>query len=94
MSRGYQDLVAWQKSMDLVESVYHLTENFPKQETYGLTIQIRRATVSVRQQHCGRSSTLHQRRFLPLPAYFARFACGIGNAGADCGETEVCCPRT
>jgi four helix bundle protein len=47
MSRGYQDLVAWQKSMDLVESVYHLTESFPKQETYGLTIQIRRAAVSV-----------------------------------------------
>jgi four helix bundle protein len=47
MSRGYQDLVAWQKSMDLVENAYRLTENFPKQETYGLTIQIRRAAVSV-----------------------------------------------
>jgi four helix bundle protein len=47
MSHGYKDLVAWQKAMDLVENVYRLTDNFPKQETYGLTIQIRRAAVSV-----------------------------------------------
>ena len=39
--------VAWQKSMDLGENIYHLSEDFPKQETYGLTIQVRRAAVSV-----------------------------------------------
>lgn len=43
----YRDLIAWQKAMDLVEVVYEATENFPKQEMYGLVSQMRRATVSI-----------------------------------------------
>lgn len=43
----YRDLVVWQKAMQLVTSVYSLTENFPKHEMFGLTSQLRRATVSV-----------------------------------------------
>lgn len=45
--KGYKDLIVWQKSMDLVELVYRLTENFPKDETYGLRAQIRRSAVSL-----------------------------------------------
>lgn len=45
--RHYRDLVAWQRAMDLVEHVYHLTRQFPKEELYGLTNQLRRAAVSV-----------------------------------------------
>jgi four helix bundle protein len=45
--RNYKDLVAWQKSMDLVASVYKITKEFPKEEVYGLTSQIRRAVVSI-----------------------------------------------
>jgi four helix bundle protein len=44
---SYQDLIVWQKSMDLVERVYRMTRAFPKEELYGLTSQIRRAAVSV-----------------------------------------------
>ena len=44
---SYQDLKAWQVSMDLVEQVYRLTQSFPKQEVYGLASQIQRAAVSV-----------------------------------------------
>jgi len=47
MSNSYRDLNVWQKSMDLVVSIYKLTGNFPQSETYGLTSQIRRAAVSV-----------------------------------------------
>lgn len=43
----YRDLVVWQKAMQLVTNVYALTENFPKHEMFGLTSQLRRATVSV-----------------------------------------------
>lgn len=43
----YKDLIVWQKAMDLVVAVYDLTENFPKSEMYSLTLQMRRAVVSV-----------------------------------------------
>lgn len=45
--RHYKDLKAWQRSMDLVESVYRLTSDWPSSEQYGLTSQIRRASYSV-----------------------------------------------
>jgi len=45
--RDYRDLIVWQKSMDLAENIYAVSALFPKSETYGLTSQIRRATVSV-----------------------------------------------
>lgn len=45
--RSHRDLIVWQKAMDLVVSVYGLSEAFPKSETYGLTSQVRRAVSSV-----------------------------------------------
>ena len=46
-ARTFEDLLVWQKAHDLVLSVYKLTATFPKSETYGLSIQMRRAAVSV-----------------------------------------------
>ena len=43
----YKDLNVWQESMDLVEGVYKLVKLFPKEETYALSDQLRRAVVSV-----------------------------------------------
>ena len=43
----YKDLNVWQESMDLVESVYKLVKLFPKEETYALSDQLRRAVISV-----------------------------------------------
>jgi four helix bundle protein len=47
MGQSYRDLNVWRQSVDLVEVVYRVTANFPKTEIYGLTSQIRRASVSV-----------------------------------------------
>ena|SRR5271170_5429620 len=47
MSASYQDLRVWQSAMELVISVYHETRDFPKEELYGLTSQMRRAAVSI-----------------------------------------------
>ena len=44
---SFKELLAWQKAIDLVVAVYEATEPFPKQETFGLTNQLRRAAVSV-----------------------------------------------
>lgn len=43
----FSDLTAWQEAHELVGLIYHLTEKFPKTEIYGLTSQLRRATISV-----------------------------------------------
>lgn len=45
--RNYQELIVWQKAMDLVEKVYGASRSFPREEIYGLTSQIRRAVVSI-----------------------------------------------
>ncbi len=43
----YKDLTVWQKSVELVLEVYKLTEKFPREEIYGITSQIQRASVSI-----------------------------------------------
>ena len=45
--KHYQDLIVWQKSMDLVDEIYHLTGLLPREETYSLSDQMRRAAISV-----------------------------------------------
>ncbi len=47
MARSYRDLLVWQKAKALAVHIYQATEQFPRNETYGLTSQIRRAAVSV-----------------------------------------------
>jgi four helix bundle protein len=44
---NHKDLDVWKKSMDFVEIVYQLTNDFPDSEKFGLTNQIRRAVVSI-----------------------------------------------
>src|SRR5947208_13018013 len=46
-ARTFQDLVVWRKAHELVLAVYSFTAGFPKTETYGLALQMRRAAVSV-----------------------------------------------
>ena len=46
-ARTFQDLVVWRKAHEFVLAVYAFTANFPKQETFGLALQMRRAAVSI-----------------------------------------------
>ena len=46
-ARTFQDLLVWQKAHRFVLEVYGFTVAFPKQETYGLSLQMRRAGVSI-----------------------------------------------
>jgi hypothetical protein len=46
-ARTFQDLVVWRKAHELVLAIYSFTAGFPKEETYGLKLQRRRATVSI-----------------------------------------------
>lgn len=43
----HKNLIVWQKSIDLVSMIYKITSQFPSEEIYGLTSQMRRASVSI-----------------------------------------------
>ena len=47
MGDSFRELVVWQRSIELTVAVYKLTESFPAAERFGLTNQLRRASVSV-----------------------------------------------
>jgi four helix bundle protein len=47
MAQNYQDLVVWQRAIELTTCIYKLTRSFSKDELYGLTSQMRRASVSI-----------------------------------------------
>jgi four helix bundle protein len=46
-ARTFRDLAVWRKAHEFVLAVYRFTAGFPKQETYGLSLQMRRAAVSI-----------------------------------------------
>lgn len=65
--RSYKDLIVWQKGVKLVGEVYALTTGFPREEQFGLTNQIRRASVSIPAniaEGWGRDSTKNYIQFL------------------------------
>ena len=47
MLNSYKELIVWQKSFELVKKIYKITDNFPKSEIYGLSSQMRRASISI-----------------------------------------------
>jgi four helix bundle protein len=47
MAQDYRELIVWQKAVDLTVLIYKLTQSFPQSEVYGLSSQMRRASVSV-----------------------------------------------
>jgi four helix bundle protein len=68
MSQDFRDLAVWQRAMELSESVYHLTKSFPKEELYGLTSQLRRASTSV-------ASNIAEGRGRATAGEFKQFLC-------------------
>ena len=66
---NYKTLDAWKVSMELVREIYLLTRQFPKEELYGLTSQIRRASSSIPtniSEGCGRNSDKEFNQFLNI----------------------------
>jgi four helix bundle protein len=66
---SYRDLKIWQRAITLSVECYRITEDMPKSETYGLTSQIRRASVSVAAniaEGYGRDSTGNYVQFLKV----------------------------
>ncbi|GAA4041293.1 hypothetical protein GCM10022409_29100 [Hymenobacter glaciei] len=67
MERSYTELNVWLQSRQLTKRVYELTRQFPKDELFGLTNQLRRAAVSIPSniaEGCGRQHTRDTLQFL------------------------------
>lgn len=67
--QDFRDLKVWEKAHRLTLTVYRATADFPREELYGLTSQLRRATASIPAniaEGCGRNSGKELRRFLEM----------------------------
>lgn len=66
---NFRELIVWQKGMELVKEIYQITKEYPKDEIYVLTSQIRRAAISVPAniaEGCGRDTKKEFLRFLDI----------------------------
>jgi four helix bundle protein len=61
---SYRDLIAWQRSFELIQEVYRLTASFPEEERFVLTTQLRKAAVSVAGNIAEGSGRFTSRDFL------------------------------
>jgi four helix bundle protein len=77
--RSYQDLMAWQKAMDLVTEIYQASHKFPREEIFALTSQLRRAAVSVPSNIAEGQGRSSRKEFI----YF------LGNAKGSLSEVET-----
>lgn len=77
--RSYKDLEVWKKAVDFVVLIYELTKNFPSNENFGLTSQMRRAATSI-------PSNLAEGSVRKSSAEFARF---INIARGSAAELET-----
>lgn len=67
--KSYRDLIVWQRSTQMTLAIYDMTQSFPRTEVFGLTNQLRRASVSVASnivQNYGRISTGEYKQFLGM----------------------------
>jgi four helix bundle protein len=63
---GYQDLKVWQLGVEISLSVYRLTEGFPQREVYGLSSQMRRASISIASNIAEGHSRAQTREIAPV----------------------------
>ncbi|MDI6852342.1 MAG: four helix bundle protein [Deltaproteobacteria bacterium] len=77
--RTFQDLLVWNKAMDLVTEIYRLTKTFPKDELFGLTGQLRRAAISVPANIAEGQGRLSEKEFRQF----------LGNARGSLSEMET-----
>ncbi|MDI6760078.1 MAG: four helix bundle protein [Candidatus Brocadiaceae bacterium] len=67
---GFEKLIVWQRSMEFCEHVYKTTKNFPKEELFGLTSQLKRASYSIPLNIAEGSASISRREF----RYFLQIA--------------------
>lgn len=82
---NYRELKIWQRSMDFVVRIYEISAEFPKEEKYGLTAQIRSCAVSIPSnisEGAGRGTNKQLKRFLEF---------SMGSANEVQTQIELAC---
>lgn len=74
MLNTYRELIVWQKSFELARPIYEVTGNFPKSEIYGITSQMRRASISIPSNIAEGFARKHKKEF----SQFVSVAFGFG----------------
>lgn len=74
MVKSYKELIVWQKGMDLVVAIYELIDKFPKEEIFGLSMQMKRSAVSIPSNIAEGRNRGTRKEFV----YFLRIAYGSG----------------
>jgi four helix bundle protein len=69
MAKSFRELLVWQKGIQLSVLIYRLTKQFPREEIYGLSNQMRRAAVSIPSniaEGAGRLNTREYKQYLGI----------------------------
>jgi four helix bundle protein len=74
---SFRDLIAWQKAMALATDVYRATDDFPRAELYGLTMQLRRAVVAVPSDIAEGKGRISKKEFIQMLARARGSACEV-----------------
>lgn len=80
--RDYRDLVVWQAAMTLAEKCYEATKAFPRDELFGMTAQIRRASASIPANIAEGRGRQGKKGFPALPQRSTRLIGRTGNSPA------------
>ncbi len=72
---NFRDLDIWKLGMDIVIDIYKITSKFPKEETYGLTGQMRRAVISIPSNIAEGFNRYHNKEYRQF-LYIALGSCG------------------
>ena len=76
---NHKNLIVWQKSMELVTAIYVATKTFPKEELFGIVLQMRRSAVSIPSNIAEGSSRTSEAEF----SHFLEYSIG------SCFEVET-----
>lgn len=79
MGKSFKELIVWQRAIQLTVAVYKLTSEFPDAERFGLTNQMRRASVSIASNIAEGYGKSSRGEYLPF----------LGHARGSCAEIET-----
>ena len=79
MARSFKGLIVWQRAIELTTEIYALTADFPESERFGLTNQLRRASVSI-------ASNIAEGYGRTTKGEYLQF---LGHARGSCSEVET-----